>query len=118
MSGFVTYQKFLQANSWVNYYYPGLLEQAAPVVGSPLRDLANKFFFLLFAMLRCIKWLNIGILRKAAFKTDLHHGVGLHLSGQHYGGYQAMVQKKFSRLAAAWFPDLLDGKLIDKLFPD
>jgi hypothetical protein len=29
-----------------------------------------------------------------------------------------MVCKKFSRLAEAWFPELLNAELIAKLFPD
>ncbi len=45
-------------------------------------------------------------------------GAGLNLKAQAYWGYQALVQDKFSRLARAWFPELFDADLIDKLFPD
>ena len=129
VSGFDTYRRFLQANSWVRYYYPGLPAVTAPgeetasaattpIAETALGRLANKCCFLVYAILRSIKWRDLDILKTASFKTDLHRGTGLELSANPNGGYQALVQKKFGRLAASWFPELLDAELIDKLFPD
>ncbi len=118
VSGLTFYRRFLQANSWANYYYPGLAGVGAPAADAPSGDLVNKGFFILYNLLRSIKWLDLKILRTTSFKTDLHRGTGPNLKGQAYGGYQAMAQKKFSRLAETWFPDLLNDAVIDRLFPD
>ncbi len=118
VAGFATYQRFLQANGWMDRYYPGFTGAAAVDTAAWSGHLVNMCFFLLFALLRSIKWLNVEMLRQVSFKTDLHCGIGLNLSAQAYGGYQALVQKKFSHLAEVWFPGLLDSELIDRLFPD
>jgi hypothetical protein len=69
-------------------------------------------------LLLSIKWSSTRFLRTISFKTDLHRGFYFNLLSPPYGGYQAMVCKKFSRLAEAWFPELLNAELIEKLFPD
>ena len=75
-------------------------------------------FFVLFAAMKSIQWRTLDPLRKISFKTGPHIGSGLNLFSQPYGGYQALVHEKFSRLAREWFPELLGAKLIERLFPD
>jgi hypothetical protein len=118
VSGLETYRKFLQANSWVDYYYPGLSGAPLPVDVAPSDNLINKCFFILFAILKSIQSLKLDPLKRIAFKTGAHIGSSLNLFSQPYGGYQALVHKKFVRLAKAWFPELFDADLIEKLFPD
>lgn len=118
ISGLDTYRTFLRVNNWADYYYPGISGASAPVAMASSGNLLNKFFYVLYTMLRSLKRLNIEMLRQISFKTDLHRGTGVNVSCPVYGGYQALAQKKFSRLAEAWFPELLDAELIEKLFPD
>lgn len=118
VSGLDAYRKFLQVNNWVDYYYPRVSGASAPVDENPSSSLSNKFFYVLYAMLRSIRWLSLDPLRELSFKTGPHLGSGLNLFRSPYGGYQAMVCKKFSRLAETWFPELLNAELIVKLFPD
>jgi len=62
--------------------------------------------------------LDLDLIRNISFKTDLHSGISVHVLRPHNGGYQALVQNKFNRLAKKWFPELLGGGLMRKLFPD
>ncbi len=118
VSGFDMYADFLAANKWVNYYYPGLAGGAEVRVATPTGEAVNRSFFALYTVLRSIKWMDLSILREISFKTDPTRGGGMNATVPAYGGYQAMVQNKFGRLARTWFPELLDSELIDKLFPD
>ena len=118
VSGLDVHRKFLQVNNWVDYYYPGYSGGSAPVTVTPSGNLIGKFFYVLYAAVRSVKVLSIDPLKKISFKSDARRGVGLNMLSQPYGGYQALVQKKFSRLAETWFPDLLGAELIEKLFPD
>jgi hypothetical protein len=118
VSGLDAYRKFLQVNNWVDYYYPGVSGGSAPVEETPASSLSNKFFYVLYALLRSIRWLSLEPLRELSFETGPRLGSGLHLFRNPYGGYQAMVCKKFGRLAETWFPELLNDELIEKLFPD
>ena len=118
VSGLDAYRNFLRVNKWADYYYPGLSGASSPVAVTPSKNLINKFFYLLYTMLRSIKWLSIDSLKKISFRTDSRRGIGFNLFRPQSGGYQVMVQKKFSRLAETWFPELLPAELIEKLFPD
>ncbi len=121
VSGLEAFRSFLRANSWADYYYPGLSGDPAPDADAPSgrwADVVHNGFFVLYAILRSIRRVNMTVLKSVFFKTGAHHGLGPNLSGSPYGGYQTLVQRKFNRLAEAWFPDLLNAELIDKLFPD
>lgn len=118
VAGLDAYRKFLRTNAWVDYYYPGYSGASGPVAASASSHLINKSFYFLYNLLRCIKWLSLDPLRKISFKSDPHRGRYFNLFSPSYGGYQAMVQKRFGRLAETWFPELLDADLIEKLFPD
>lgn len=118
VTGIDTYRRFLQANRWVDYYYPGLSGSPAPDRAPARGRLISKCFFVIYAVLRTIKWRDMGILRKLSFKEDLRGGVGLELHAPAHGGYQALVQKKFRRLAETCFPELLHAGLIERMFPD
>jgi hypothetical protein len=112
------HRKFLQANSWACYYYPGMCDTPArPPLALP-ESLIDKLFYFTFVALRCVKWLSFKPLRKLSFKADPRSGESPCMARPSYGGYHALVQKKFSRLAALWFPELLDAEMIEKLFPD
>lgn len=118
VSGMDAYRKFLQVNNWVDYYYPGASGTSSPVAVTQSGNLINKFFYALYSALRSIKWLSLDPLRNISFKPELHSCAGFHILRPQYGGYQTLVQKKFSRLAEAWFPELVGEELIEKLFPD
>jgi hypothetical protein len=112
------HRKFLQANGWACCYYPGMVDTSAP---SPLalpESLIDRLFFFIFLALRCVKWRSFEPLRKLSFKPDPHSGESPCTARPPHGGYHALVQKKFNRLAALWFHELLDADLIEKLFPD
>jgi len=117
-SGLDAYRKFIQVNNWVDYYYPGISGASALAAVTQSDNLINKFFYVSYTVLRSIRWLSMDFIRKLSFKDDLHDGISFHLVSPPYGGYQALVQKKFSRLAEKWFPELLGAELIEKLFPD
>ncbi len=114
IAGLDAYRKFIQINNWVDRYYPGTSGGASQHSSAPTHCI-NKFFYAAYNGLRKIKW---------CLKTDphkklsSHRGINFNVLSPHGGGYQAMVQKKFSRLAEKWFPDLLDADLIKRLFPD
>ncbi len=118
VSGLDTYRKFLQVNNWVDYYYPGFSGAATPLAVTPSGNQINNAFYVLYTVIRSIKWLSLDPLRNLSFTTDPNRDINAHLIRAHYGGYQGLVQKKFSRLAEAWFPELVDARLIEKLFPD
>ncbi|HEY4246486.1 MAG TPA: hypothetical protein VGM64_06485 [Lacunisphaera sp.] len=118
ISGFDAHRKFLQANNWVNYYYPGTAGTFEAVAVMTANGLLNKIFYFSYTLLASIKWLNVKRLRNMSFRTDSRRHISVNVLGPHYGGYQALVQKKFSRLARTWFPELLNTGLIEKLFPD
>ncbi len=118
VSGLETFRKFLQANSWVDYYYPGFTGATAPAPAPTSSNLINKSLYVLFTLLCCIRNLSPARLLKLSFKADAAGGTRYNRLSARYGGYQAMVLTKFSRLAAAWFPELIDGTLIGRLFPD
>lgn len=118
VTGLDCYRKFLQINNWVDYYYPGTSGTSGKVAVTPSCGLTNKFCYVLYTLLRCIKWFSLEPLRKISFETDPNSGISFSVLKPRYGGYQALVQKKFGRLAEACFPELLDTELIEKLFPD
>lgn len=110
--------KFLQANGWACYYYPGMFDTSAPPPLAQPESQIDKLFFFAFVALRCVKRRSFEPLRKLSFKSDPHSGESPCMSRPPHGGYHALVQKKFSKLAALWFPELLGAELIEKLFPD
>jgi hypothetical protein len=113
-----TYRQFIAMNQWVNQYFPGLVEPAES--GGPVREagLLNKFFFLLFHFFRCVKHFSLSPLKEISFKFDPHHHLNVTRKSAYYGGYQAMVQKKFARLFRENFHYLHDENLLYALFPD
>ncbi|MFT3867300.1 MAG: hypothetical protein QM715_02270 [Nibricoccus sp.] len=118
VSGLEVYSEFLRVNSWVNYYYTGMSDATAPVGKSFSSGWVDKLFYVVYNICRSIKWRRIDILRNISFGVDQHASICLQQLKTPYGGYQALVQKKLSRLGKEWFPELLDNELIKKLFPD
>ena len=118
VSGDATYRKFLQANSWVDYYYPGFTGCSATTPERTSRNLVNKSLYCLYTLLRCIKHRNLECLKDISWNTNHFCPYSHNRLTNHYGGYQALVQKKITRLASKWFRDLIDDELLKKLFPD
>lgn len=119
VSGLDTYREFLRANRWVDYYYPGVSGASASEEDRPpARNLVNKSLYVVYTALCCIRQLSLKRLLNLSFQSDAKGGTKFDRLSARYGGYQAMVLTKFSRLAAAWFPDLIDSGLIGRLFPD
>jgi len=116
--GMEAYTKFLQANNWVDYYYPGFSGASAPATPPTSGNWGNKIFYLLFSVLRSLKHRNLESLRKISFRSDARGGINFNMLSTCYGGYQSLVQKKFTQIFENRFPDLLNTNLIEKLFPD
>lgn len=114
ISGSEAHRKFIQVNSWVDYYYPGTSGISLPPASTSTHRI-NKVFYAVYNLLRDIKWC---LKADPLSKLSSHRGIDFNVLAPHCGGYQAMVQKKFTRLAEKWFPDLLDASLIKNLFPD
>ncbi|HVU16603.1 MAG TPA: hypothetical protein VHD32_06745 [Candidatus Didemnitutus sp.] len=118
VSGLETYRRFLQANRWAEYYYPGMAGEMAPFEPAPTGAWVNKSLYVLFIVLRSVKRWTLAPIREISFKGNVRRGTNVHVLRAEYGGYQPLVQKKFGRLAETWFPELLDRDLVQKLFPD
>lgn len=116
--GMDTYWRFLWANAWTGCFYPGMRGAGETIPCGSSGKLANKVFFFFFIVLRCIKWFSSRPLREVVFTSDIHSGESACTAKAPCGGYHALVQKKFSRLADVWYADLLDGALMEDLFPD
>lgn len=118
IAGLEVYSKFLKINSWAGYYYPEMVVASEPAASTPSNNLINKFFYVVYTIFRCLKWFSLEPFMKLSFKFDLHSGACSYVFRPPYGGFHALVQKKFARLAETWFPELLGSKLIARLFPD
>lgn len=118
VSGIAAYRRFLQSNSWVDYYYPGFTGCSAPTRELASSNLVNKSLYFIYTILRCVKHRTLEPLKCFSCNTDPLSSLNHNRLTQQCGGYQALVQKKFTRLAMTWFRDLVGDKLIDKLFPD
>lgn len=118
VTGMAAYRKFLQSNNWVDYYYPGFTGCSVPTPERKSSNLINKSLFFIYTLLRCIKHRSLEPVKYFSCNTNPLSSINHNRLTQQCGGYQPLVQKKFSRLATTWFRDLVDDKLIDKLFPD
>jgi len=118
VAGFESYRKFLRANDWIDYYYPGFSGPTGPAIVPNSCNLINKSLYALVTLLYCLKYFSLDHLRKLTFKTDQSCGTNFNRVSSSHGGYQIFVHEKFNRLAAIWFADLLNAQLVDKLFPD
>ncbi|MFT3867821.1 MAG: hypothetical protein QM715_04920 [Nibricoccus sp.] len=111
-------RQFLQANSWVRHYYPRPVDTKTTSSLSQPESTVDKLLYFIFISLRCVKWMSFKPLKQLSFKSDPHRGESPCASRNPHGGYHALVQKKFDRLAKDWYSDLLGDDLIEKLFPD
>lgn len=118
VSGPGTYRRFLRANAWADYYYPGVSGSPGPAPVTSSRNLVNKGLYVAYTVLCCIRHLSLERLGKISFKADTRAGTKFNRLSARYGGYQAMVMTRFKCLASTWFPGLVDDRLIAKLFPD
>ena len=112
------YQAFLRANRWMDFYYPGFSGPPGPVPQRTSANWINRSLYVLFSLLQCIKHLSFAPLRYVSFNPSSLSVTNFDRIGQNHGGYQELVHRKFSRLAAQWFPELLGATLIERLFPD
>jgi hypothetical protein len=118
VSGTDAYRKFIQANTWIDHYYPGFSGNSRLPAATASRNLVNKSLYILFCALRSVKRRSLEPLKQLSFTIDPLSGINFNRLCTHYGGYQGLVHRNFTRLAGMWFPDLLDFALIGKLFPD
>jgi len=118
ISGPAAYREFLDANSWVDKYYPGFSGAGTAPSRKSSNDWINKSLFAIFTLLKSIKRRSFEPLRRMSYQLDPMCGANYNRVNTNYGGYQGMVHRKFASLAARWFPDLLDNSLIEHLFPD
>lgn len=118
VSGPDTYRTFLQANAWVDYYYPGASGAPGPTAVTRSSNLVNRCLYVVYTGLCCIRYLNLDRLSRLSFKADARGGYKFNRHSARSGGYQALVLTRFTRLATDWFPDLIDAGLIGRLFPD
>lgn len=118
ISGSDTYQRFLQINNWVDYYYPGFSMTSESISETSPAKLINRSLYALYGILRSIKRLSIRPLQEISFSQDILKGISFNRLSHDHGGYQAMITEKFTRLASKWFPEVINSALIEKLFPD
>jgi SAM-dependent methyltransferase len=118
VSGPETHRKFLRANRWVDYYYPGVSGTAGPEAAFRRGNAINKAMYVAYTVLCCIRDLSLERLWKISFRSDARGGTKFNRLSARLGGYQGMVLGRFSRLAGEGFRDLIDADLISKLFPD
>jgi hypothetical protein len=118
VAGLDTFRAFLQANDWIDYYYPGFSGPPVPTTKPNSPGLINKLLYTFVPLLYCIKYRSLTYLRMLTFKTDQSRETNYNRVSSKRGGYQMFVHDKFSRLAAIWYPDLVDEQLVDKLFAD
>jgi len=118
LSGPETYRWFLQSNRWVDYYYPGFSTASPPMAARSTGTLVIKSLYVLFNILRCIRRVSLAPLRNLSFKMDSSENNNFNRVSVRLGGYQALVHRRFIRLSAKWYPDLVDAALVEKLFPD
>lgn len=116
--GMESYRKFLRANDWIDYYYPGFSGPIGPAIVPNSCNLINKSLYALVTLLYCLKYFSLEHLRKLTFTTDQSCGTNFNRVSSSHGGYQIFVHAKLNRLAAIWFADLLNAQLVDKFFPD
>lgn len=118
ISGMDTYNKFLQTNNWVNCYFPGFINNPTDLPNHVSNELVNKLMFLIYTGFRCIKKFTLKPLREISFKVDPVKHLNINRMSSLYGGYQALVQKNFTKIFNTSFPELKEDKLIEKLFGD
>lgn len=118
VTGLPVFRRFLQVNSWIDYYYPGFTGYTQDQTPARSWNLVNKCLYVLVVLLYCVKYCSLGHLRKFVFTAIGPNGTKFNRVSPVCGGYQIAIHRKFTRLAALWFADLIDEKLIEKLFPD
>ncbi|MBM3421217.1 MAG: hypothetical protein FJY11_08795 [Bacteroidetes bacterium] len=118
VSGLEMYRRFLRVNSWVDTYYPGFSGSSSPPVRSASYDIINKGLYFVYTLLRSMKNFSLKPLRNLTFRRDPLSGINYNRISHYYGGYQALVQRRFAAIAERWFPEMIDSSLIEKLFPD
>jgi hypothetical protein len=118
VSGAAGYRAFLQANRWMEFYYPGFCGAPDPAAPRASTNWINRSLYVLFTLLKCIKLLSLEPLRRVSFDPAALSVTNFDRIGQNHGGYQELVHRKFSRLAAQCFPHLVGAAVVEKLFPD
>ena len=118
VSGLKTYKKFLSVNNWVNNYFPGFTkEEEAPAFRNSA-NILNKIMFLVFIMFRCLRNISIKPIKDISFRHKPYSDVNVNRVGQHYGGYQTMVLRRFINIKEKWFPNMISDEIIQLMFPD
>jgi hypothetical protein len=118
VSGLTAFKEFLQANSWVDYYYPGFCQHQGTRTPPQSWGLINRSLYVLVVLLYCIKYGDLHHLKKLFPAEANLGGSKFNRVNSGCGGYQMAIHQKFTHLAATWFADLIDQNLIAKLFPD
>lgn len=118
VSGLIAFREFLQANSWVDYYYPGFSGRQDTQAPPQSWNLINRGLYVLVVLLYCIKYGDLSHLKKLLPAEGNPSGSKFNRVSSRCGGYQVAIHQKFTRLAATCFADLIDRNLIAKLFPD
>lgn len=118
VSGLKTYKKFISVNNWVNIYFPGFTkEEDAPAFRNSA-NILNKIMYLVFIMFRCLRKISLKPVKDISFRHKPYNEVNVNRVGQHYGGYQAMVLKRFINIKDKWFPNMISDEIIQLMFPD
>lgn len=118
VSGLRAYGAFLRRNSWVDRYFGGTAGGTDRPVRPGSRDAVNKMFYVVYGLCRCLKNLSLEPLTGLSFRKDPYGPKTHSRIGASYGGHQAVVYRSFVDICREWFPDLIDEKLVERLFPD
>jgi hypothetical protein len=118
VSGFITYNKFMHFNNWINIFFPGFTndEKVPPFHNSA--NILNKILFLVYNLIRCVKNISIKPIKGISFKHNPFNEMNVNRIGQFYGGYHAMVLRRFIKITNKWFPGEINDEIIQFLFPD
>lgn len=118
ISGKETYDRFLKENSWASDYYP-LETRPYEKSGSLSKsNTLNKILYTLFTLFRCAKNLSLMPLLELNFEPNPYRNQTLTRKGAENGGYQRMIQQKFSDHLKKYFPEMDTSELERCLFPD
>lgn len=120
ISGKKGLDQFLNANRWINDYFPNTIpEKMAPEYKSWTRtSLHHKVFYALFNLVRCFKNLSLKPLLTLSFAPDSHNDVTINFNGTRDGGYLLMIVQKFEVNLKRYFPGYYDEGIFRSLFRD
>ncbi len=120
ISGRKGLNQFLNANRWVNDYFPSTIPQkntSEYKVWTRI-SLHHKVFFALFNLVRCFKNMSLKPILTLSFNPNSTNDITINFNGTRDGGYLLMIVQKFEINLKRYFPGYYDEGLFKALFSD